>query len=173
MTSPRSVSLLRCALALVFLLISPLISAQTALYNPTQTSDIEAIRFVLAQFCYDLDTKNYNALVDVFTPDVVAEVAPSPIVSLSALQQFYNTKLGNATTQHLSSTEYVKFLNATTANVTSYNMAVYLGPGSGLANLQKSSAVFYERYDDTFVKVNDGSWRISFRLLNIFVGHRF
>lgn len=173
MTSLCPASLPKCALALLFLLMSPFVSAQTALYTPTQTSDIEAIRFVLAQWCYDVDTKNYNALVDVFTSDVVADVAPSPIVNLTALQQLYNTALGNSTTQHSSSTEYVKFLNATTANVTSYNQAVYLGPGSGRANLQKSSATFYERYDDTFVKGYDGSWKISFRLLPIFVGPHF
>ena len=169
----RSASLLRCALGLLFLLKRPVISAQAAVYTPSQTADIEAIRFVLAQYCYDVDNKDYGALVTVYTPDVIANVAPYPITNLTALQQLYATVFGNVTTWHSSSTEAVRFLDGSTANVTSYNQAVYLGPGTGPLNSTNISATYYQRYDDTFVKGYDGAWLIRIRTLTIFVSPCF
>lgn len=73
---------------------------------------------VLSLSGYALDGKNYSALQYVYTDDVVANVATSPIIGLPALVRFYTKTLGNIKTFRSSSSALVLPFILAMANLT-------------------------------------------------------
>lgn len=112
----------------------------------------------------------------VFTKDVVARVAPSPIVGLSALEKFYEQTLGNIKTLHASSNVLVFNIIDKKATALSDEVVVYFGySGRFLKNTtipmvdSTSTLTFFERFEDEFRRGDDGIWRISERQLTTLV----
>ncbi|KAL8947980.1 MAG: hypothetical protein Q9222_005788 [Ikaeria aurantiellina] len=164
-------SLLTPALAL----FSTTAQAQLANYggftpkNPTDAMTIGAIHNVLALFNYALDSKNFDALRDVYTDDIVARVAREPTNDIESLIKFYNgTALGDVVTQHTAHTIFVYDLGPQSAKSISYANALYfskIGEGQFFA---RDVDTFYERYDDVWARQRDGGWKIRERSINIY-----
>ena len=130
---------------------------------------------VLSIYGYALDGKNYSALQDVYTDDVVANVATSPIIGLPALVRYYTETLGNIKTFRSSSSVLVFDITDTTATALSEGVAVYFGRGKPYLNTTvpllsaDDFLTFYERFEDKFTRGQDGLWKISERQLTILV----
>ncbi|KAL8707217.1 MAG: hypothetical protein Q9220_007711 [cf. Caloplaca sp. 1 TL-2023] len=138
--------------------------------NPTDAMTIGAIHNVLALFNYALDSKNFEALRDVYTENVTARVARTPTNDIESLIKFYNgTALGDVVTQHTAHTIFVYDIAPRTAKSISYANALYfskISPGQFFA---RDVDTFYERYDDVWAKQANGQWKISERSINIYV----
>ncbi|KAG7008109.1 hypothetical protein G7Y79_00007g022340 [Physcia stellaris] len=146
-------------------------STSTSLRSDANTLD--SITQLLSLFSIALDTKNFPALRDVFAPDAqLTGGGGAPTTGLPAIEDFYRNTFQNATlrTQHTSDTVLGRDFEAATAASTSYASAIYFGPkvlerGGGL--FSNSSVVFREKFETEFVRVQDGSWRVSRQDLEI------
>ncbi|KAL8692027.1 MAG: hypothetical protein Q9218_002859 [Villophora microphyllina] len=163
------------SLAAPALALFSLASGQLANYTgftaqtPTDAMTITSIHNVLALFNLALDSKNFQALRDVYTVDVVARVARTPTNDLDSLIKFYNgTALGDVVTQHTVHTIFVYNIQRDSAQSISYANALYfskIGQGQFFA---RDVDTFYERYDDVWQKQQDGRWLIKERSINIY-----
>ena len=161
--------------ALVILLLNT-VQAQLANYGgftpktPTDAMTIGAIHNVLALFNFALDSKNFDALHDVYTENVVAKVARQPTNDLESLIRFYNsTALGNVVSQHTAHTIFVYDIQPTSAKSISYANALYFSPVYEGQIFARDVDTFYERYDDVWAKQINGQWKITERSINIYV----
>ncbi|KAL8775103.1 MAG: hypothetical protein Q9209_000582 [Squamulea sp. 1 TL-2023] len=139
--------------------------------SASDAATIGTIHNVLALFNYALDTRNFDALRDVYTTDVVARVARVPTNDLESLMKFYNgTALGNVVvTQHTAHTIFVYDIKPNTAKSISYANAFYFSPLEEGKLFARDVNSFYERYDDNWVKQPNGQWKIKERSINIYV----
>ncbi|KAL8729176.1 MAG: hypothetical protein Q9166_004915 [cf. Caloplaca sp. 2 TL-2023] len=125
--------------------------------NPTDAIAIGSIHNVLALFNYALDTKNFDALRDIYTTDAIAKVARVPTSDLESLIEFYNgTALGDVFTQHIAHTVFVYAITHDTAKSISYANALYFSPIEEGKIFARDVDVLYERYDDSWVKLTNG-----------------
>lgn len=136
----------------------------------SEAAIIGSIHNVLALFNLALDTKNFDALRDVYTTDVVAKVAREPTNDLESLIKFYNgTTPGNVVTQHTSHTILVYDIKHLTAKSISYANAYYFSPLEEGKLFARDVNSVYERYDDSWVREPSGQWKIKERSINIYV----
>ncbi|KAL8668075.1 MAG: hypothetical protein Q9202_000053 [Teloschistes flavicans] len=152
-----------------------LASSQLANYSsftartPTDAMTISSIHNVLALFNYALDSKNFEALRDVYTTDIVARVARVPTNDLDSLIKFYNgTALGDVVTQHTAHTIFVYDLQQESAKSISYANALYFSKVQNGQIFARDVDTFYERYDDVWQRQKDGRWLIKERSINIY-----
>ena len=151
-------------------------NTSTSLRSDDNTLD--SITQLLSLFSIALDTKNFPALRDVFAPDAQLTGGGAPITGLPAIEDFYRDTFQNASlrTQHTSDTVFGFNFEATTASSTSYANAIYFGPKvleRGGELFSNSSVVFREKLESEFVRVQDGSWRVSKQELQILVSLKF
>lgn len=138
---------------------------------PILTGDTDAIAAItqaLSLYGIAIDTKNFTALSGVFTSDVVALVAPTPINNLAQYESFLASDLAPFKTQHITDNVFVYDIADGAAKSISYQQAVYFGSG----NFTGQIVTYYERFDDVFSKnLADGSWKSAKRSINIFVSN--
>ncbi|KAL8801022.1 MAG: hypothetical protein Q9182_004766 [Xanthomendoza sp. 2 TL-2023] len=137
--------------------------------TPTDALTITAIHNVLALFNYALDSRNLEALRDVYTTDIVAKVARVPTNDLESLIKYYNGTLGDVVTQHTAHTIFVYNITQETAKSISYANALYFSPIEEGKLFARDVDTYYERYDDNWVKQQSGQWKIKERSINIYV----
>lgn len=173
----KGISPLISILALFTLLPSP--GSTQGNYTSTSfrsdSDTLASINQLLSLFSIALDTKNFPALRDVFAPNAQLTGGGDPIKGLPAIEDFYRNTFQNASlnTQHTSDTVFGYNFSATTASSTSYANAIYFGPAvleRGGLFFPNSSVIFREKFESEYVRVQDGSWRISKQELLLLVG---
>lgn len=136
---------------------------------------LASITQLLSLFSISLDVKTFPALRNVFAPDAqLIGGGAEPITGIEAIEAFYTNTFQNASlkTEHTSDTVYGYDFAKTTAKSTSYATAVYFGPEileRGGAFFSNTSVVFRERFDNEYVKIANGAWRVSSQELTILV----
>lgn len=141
--------------------------------NPADAMTIASIHNVLALFNLALDAKNFDALRDVYTDNVVARVARQPINDLDNLIKFYNgTALGDVVSQHTAHTIFVYNIGPKASKSISYANALYFSKVEEGQFFARDAVTFYERYDDVWAKQANGQWKIAERSINIYVSFR-
>lgn len=133
--------------------------------------DIEsAIRRTLSLYPFAVDGRNFAAFDHIFSTDVRANYS-EPINELLGLEQVKTAVAAGldnfASTHHSYGTQYIAACGKTSAiSVTYYTASHYFKP-SQPAEVQNSSDVLYAtgRYEDTWQKQRDGSWKIANRNL--------
>ena len=134
-------------------------AVQGAPASAASSSAIALIRNNIDLYNVLLDTKNYTALDQVFTPDV----SPLPLGAppgvypnnLMGLEEYVRDSLGNAITLAYSATQYVELGPAgNTATAISYGQSVYFAPD---ATLSGQIATIYTEFTDDFV-LQGGRW---------------
>ncbi|KAL9583853.1 MAG: hypothetical protein Q9212_002471 [Teloschistes hypoglaucus] len=137
--------------------------------SPTEAMTIGSIHNVLALFNLALDSKNFEALRDVYTTDIKARVARVPTNDIDSLIRFYNgTALGDVVTQHTAHTIFVYDLQRESAKSISYANALYFSKVQEGQIFARDVDTFYERYDDVWQRQKDGRWLIKERSINIY-----
>ena len=173
----KGISPLISILALFTLLPSPG-STQgnyTSTFLRSDADTLASINQLLSLFSIALDVKNFPALRDVFAPDAQLAGGGTPIEGLPAIEDFYRNTFQNASlnTQHTSDTVFGYNFSDTTASSTSYANAIYFGPAvleRGGELFSNTSVMFREKLENEYVRVQDGSWKVSKQELQILVG---
>ncbi|KAL8829923.1 MAG: hypothetical protein Q9170_005966 [Blastenia crenularia] len=161
---------MRFSIAASFLALLSLSQAQLPNYGgftaktPAEAMTVASIHSVLALFNLALDSKNFEAMRDVYTENVIAKVARTPTNDLESLIKFYNGKaLGDVITQHTAHTNFVYDLAPKSANALYFSK---IGEGQFFA---RDVDTFYQRYDDVWARQSNGQWKISDRSINIYI----
>jgi ketosteroid isomerase-like protein len=141
-----------------------LFAAGDVFQNPV---DIDSIRHTLALYSFSLDSKNFDGLGSVFTPDAVADYSqPIGVLhGLSEIQATLSAALARLKTQHSLTTQHIKLLGHRRANATTYVIASHFGVGVYDGQLLTAWA----KYDDVLSGAQDGSWKISNRRVTFMV----
>lgn len=145
----------------------------------SETKTITAINQKLSLYGFALDYNELDLLTDVYAEDVVANLGRGPIYGREKLVEYYTHSQGKIPAHHMSTNVYVSNITATTATVKSDALVTMFGqgpnyPGSDIVVLKHDQLeVFYERFEDHFVKEHDGEWRIKTRELTILVRTSF
>lgn len=133
--------------------------------------DAEAsIRQTLALYPFCVDTLNFDGFDQIFTENVRANYSvPFDVINgrEKLKQVLYDAVSKFTATHHSYGTQYIAVCSPTTAiSITYYNANQNLQPWS-IGDVQNESALIYAfgRYEDTWVKEEDGKWRISNRNL--------
>ncbi|KAL8693903.1 MAG: hypothetical protein Q9218_001368 [Villophora microphyllina] len=157
--------------AIGFIILSPCtyaqVTANPVLLSPEDSIILGAINQILSIFDLALDTKNFDALIDVYAADAVIDGGGnSSLVGLPAIQNFYRNTFQNASlkTEHTSTTVVGFNFTATTAASTNYADAIYFGPAvleRGGFFFPNQSVIFREKFQNLYVKGSDGAFRIS------------
>ncbi|KAL4886723.1 hypothetical protein BJY04DRAFT_213479 [Aspergillus karnatakaensis] len=131
--------------------------------SPADLIATESIRQTLALYPLAIDGKNFAALSQIFTPDIIANYsAPLGILSpLSNIQEVLSTSLACVTTQHSFGTQVIDILNEDEAVSVTYYQAAHFGTAEGLTN---QVATAYGQYQDFWIRV-EGGWRVRGRNL--------
>ena len=118
--------------------------------------DIEAIKQLKARYFRTMDTKDWAAMRDVFTADVVMDTTSSGggIVSgADAFVEFLREAIGDVVTVHHGHMPEIEVTSSTTATgIWAMEDMLRWPDGSALHG--------YGHYHERYVKV-DGEWRIS------------
>ena len=161
---------------------SPISNSQKSLGllpKPFQTETITTINQKLSLFGFALDYKELDLLKDVYAEDVVANLGRGPIYGRDKLLEYYTSSQGKIPAHHIGTNVYVSDITLTTATVKSDALVTMFGqgpkyPGTDIVVLKHDQLeVFYERFEDKFVKELDGEWRIKSRELTILVRTSF
>ena len=141
--------------------------ASCILLSPRDAITVAAINQLNSLFSFSLDEKNFDALADVYTADVVIDGGDGdPLVGLAAIQAFYRETFSNKSlvTEHTVTTVYAYDFTRTTAKAKNYADAFYFGKPAqerGGFLFRNQSVVFRERFDNEYVKEKNGAWKIS------------
>ena len=151
-----------------FTLLSSLLPfTSSILLSPRDAVTLAAINQLNSLFSFSLDEKNFDALADVYTTDVVIDGGGGdPLIGLAAIQQFYRDTFSNASlvTEHTVTTVYAYNFTNTTAKSKNYADAFYFGKPEqerGGFLFRNNSVVFRERFDNEYRKESNGAWKIS------------
>lgn len=145
------------------------------LEDQTDAEIITAITQTLSLNGLALDLKNFDDLNSVYTDDAVANLGRGPIEGLPAIVDYYKKAQSSNPTHRVAGNVYVKDITQDSAKVTSDSIETHFGdgpkyPGTDVLLLQHDQIeAFYGRYDDEFVKGDDGVWRIQKRQLTLIV----
>ncbi|OCK76565.1 hypothetical protein K432DRAFT_385357 [Lepidopterella palustris CBS 459.81] len=99
--------------------------------HPINPIDYFAIQNVLSRYCIALDTKDFDLLSEVFTPNVDAKY-PFPggdMKGLEAVQSTIRGRLGRIATQHCLTTQVIAFNDSRSASATTYFTGSHFGQG--------------------------------------------
>ncbi|KAH8892195.1 hypothetical protein GQ53DRAFT_134630 [Thozetella sp. PMI_491] len=141
-------------------------------FPPTVLEDaaaIEAIRRTLAVYPLAIDGRNFDMLNRIFAGDARANYS-APIGVLNGIDEIKNTLSASlaafAGTQHSYSTQLIDICSSTTAvSVTYYTAAHFFTPGIGVIATPTDVLYAYGQYQDTWRRIEDGTWRITNRNL--------
>ncbi|KAL4963783.1 nuclear transport factor 2 family protein [Aspergillus stella-maris] len=127
------------------------------------SSTTETIRKTLALYPLAIDGKNFTALSSVFAPDAVANFSsPLGVLSpLSDIQETLRQSLTCVTTQHSLGTQLIDVLDVYRARSVTYYTAEHFRrseEGYGVVTA-------HGQYQDEWVRMGDGTWRIVVRNL--------
>jgi uncharacterized protein (TIGR02246 family) len=118
--------------------------------------DIEAIRQLKARYFRTMDTKDWAAMRQVFTDDVVidtSEAGGETVEGADTFMAFLKDALDGATTVHQGHMPEIEVTSETTATgIWALNDIVIWPNGMRLDG--------YGHYDETYLK-NDGAWKIA------------
>ncbi|KAI4088147.1 MAG: hypothetical protein L6R37_008234 [Teloschistes peruensis] len=144
------------------------VTGNPVLLTPEDSVTLGAMNQILSLFSLALDTKMFEALVDVYAPDAVIDAGNNnTLTGLPAITDFYNRTFSNASlqTQHTSTTVIGYNFTSTTAASTSYADALYFGPpvlerlpGFFFPN---QSLIIREKFINQYKKGSDGAFKIS------------
>lgn len=122
----------------------------------TAMEDIEAIKRLKARYFRTMDTKDWDAMRQVFTDDVVIDTTASGgsvVTGADGFMAFLRETLDGVTTVHQGHTPEIELTTATTASgVWALNDVLVWPDGNRLDG--------YGHYHETYVKEADG-WRIA------------
>lgn len=154
---------------------SPIAFSELPAYFPpqkiskfTDLADTEEIRQTLSQYAFSIDSRDFNALSDVFATDAVANYsAPLGVLNgLAAIETTLSAALAQFPgTQHQLGTQRIRLCEKDTAiSATYYRAAHYLNATGGALQVIDDSGVLiaYSQYQDSWVKRN-GTWKIAYR----------
>lgn len=121
-------------------------------------SAIDSIKNTLALYAFAVDGKNFAALTEVFTADVVANYSTTlgSFTQLSPLIAALGGILTCVTTQHSYGTQLVQVVSLTSAYSVTYLTAVHFGKRL----LSNDVATAFARYQDTWQRQPNGRWKI-------------
>ncbi|KAI9814785.1 MAG: hypothetical protein M1827_003051 [Pycnora praestabilis] len=159
------------------MLLLPTLITLLSLLTPALTScaDNLAIRNVLSEYAFDIDSKAFSSLSAVFTTNATYTFGGSPpvvAVGLTQIEAVLSSAVVGAVTQTAISTNFITLTdfdtlrNATVATAKSYSVSTYLGQG----NLTGQIAQGFARLDDVLVKTaasGSNGWRIESRVLTL------
>lgn len=118
--------------------------------------DLEALRQLKARYFRTMDTKDWDAMRQVFTDDVTIDTTASgggTITGADEFLGFLRDMLGPATTVHQGHMPELELTSATTATgIWALHDIVIFGDGTRLDG--------YGHYHETYEKV-DGDWKIA------------
>ena len=126
--------------------------------EPTQ-DDLEAIRQLKARYFRHMDTKDWDALAQVFTDDVVIDVTGEGGGVTRSVQEympFLQASIGDVTTVHHGHMPEITFTSDTTASgIWALEDQLWWPEGGVLSYMHG-----FGHYHETYEKV-DGQWRIK------------
>lgn len=137
---------------------------------PPDAKTETAIRQTLSLYPFAVDTRSYDLFDRIFTADVRTNYSEpiNEVVGLDNVKASIASGLDNfAATHHSYGTQYIARCGGTSAiSITYFTASHYFLP-SRPAQVQNSSAVLYAtgRYEDTWQRQRDGSWKIANRNL--------
>jgi len=130
--------------------------------GPQDPTAIEAIKNTLALYPFAIDSKDFSALSEVFTPDAVANYsAPLNVLTpLSTIESVLEASLAPVATQHSYGTQFVQLCGPCAARTVTYFRAAHFGVGA----YEGEALYAYGQYRDVLVLGEQG-WRIKERTL--------
>jgi hypothetical protein len=137
---------------------------------PYPNNEYEAVRRTLALYPFAVDSRNFDAFDQIFTQDVRTNYSTpiNEVIGLENVKKVLADGLGHFTgTHHSYGTQYIAVCTPESAiSITYYTANHYFLPWQP-GDVQNASAVLYAsgRYEDTWTKTDDGSWRIKNRNL--------
>jgi uncharacterized protein (TIGR02246 family) len=118
--------------------------------------DVESIKQLKARYFRTMDTKDWDAMRQVFTDDVVMDTTAAGgnlVTGADAFMDFLRSALGEAVTVHQGHMPEITVTSPTTATgIWALHDLVTWGSGMRLEG--------YGHYHETYVKI-DGEWRIA------------
>lgn len=128
----------------------------------SDSADYIAIKRTLSAYPFAIDSKDFDALANVFTEDVVANYsAPINVLDgLDAVKSALSASLAPVHTQHALTTQLIDLDGPQTASSKTYFTASHFGQGVYEGELLTA----WGRYDDALVKTGSG-WRVKTRTL--------
>lgn len=125
------------------------------------TADEQAVAKLAAQYCWALDTGDYDGLRDVFTPDAYAVLGETECFGADAIVERVSTALRHLdASQHLVGSHLVQ-VDGDEATHRCYLQAQHVLRGTDGGDLWMVAGM----YDDRAVRTADG-WRIHHRILS-------
>ncbi|OCL11105.1 hypothetical protein AOQ84DRAFT_353204 [Glonium stellatum] len=129
--------------------------------NP-DTADYIAIRQTLSAYPFAIDSKNFDALTNFFTEDVIANYStPINVLNgLNAVKTALSASLASVHTQHALTTQLINIDGPQTASSKTYFTASHFGLGVYEGEILTA----WGRYEDGLIKTSEG-WRVKTRTL--------
>jgi 3-phenylpropionate/cinnamic acid dioxygenase small subunit len=126
----------------------------------TDSEDRSAIAALTIDYCWALDTRDWDALREVFLPDAVAELGSPELFGIEAIIDRVSSALGPLDdSQHMVSTHQI-VIDGDRARSRCYFQAQHIRAGaSGSPHF-----IIAGRYEDELVRTDQG-WRIARRRL--------
>lgn len=142
----------------------------------TDPVSIESIRNTLALYPFAVDGRNWPALSRIFASNARANYSEPLGVSngVDNITQSISAGISNfAATQHRYGTQYINICSLNSAiSVTYYEASHFFSSTLGPAIENDSQTLFATgRYEDTWARQDDGSWKIVNRNLVYMVTH--
>ncbi|KAH6659166.1 hypothetical protein BKA67DRAFT_529341 [Truncatella angustata] len=136
----------------------------------TDPISTEAIRNTLAIYVFAIDGRNWDAMARVFAPNARANYSAPLGVSngvaniTASISSGINTFAG---TQHRYGSQYINICSLSSAiSVTYFEASHYFVPDLGPAVVDDNQVLYANgRYEDTWARQIDGSWKIVNRNL--------
>ncbi|MGE3621678.1 MAG: nuclear transport factor 2 family protein [Acidimicrobiia bacterium] len=118
---------------------------------------------LLSRYAVAIDTRDWELLATVFTPDAVAEYTVGRFEGFEAIRDLIAGNLGRLdASQHLIGSQVVTSLDGDTATTTCYLHAQHVRNGTPGGDQQVKAGY----YTDRMVRTEAG-WRIAHRLLTV------
>ncbi|KAB8303951.1 hypothetical protein EYC80_005309 [Monilinia laxa] len=131
----------------------------------TDSIATESIRNTLALYAFALDGRNWAAFSRIFAPNVRANYS-EPLGIMNGVQSITDGISAGvsqfAATQHRYGTQYIAICSPSSAvSVTYLQASHFFLPGIGPVAEDGSHTLFATgRYEDTWSKLSDGTWKI-------------
>ncbi|KJX93460.1 hypothetical protein TI39_contig4311g00002 [Zymoseptoria brevis] len=151
-------------------------SSSQTMPSPIPSSDMDAIRNVLATYCVALDTKHFDRLKYVFTANIHASYPFADFNGTRSMVEDFTHRFEHVTSQHALTTQTIELLaHGHGARAETYFTAVYFGQGVW----EGQKVVFWGKFVDDLVKSDQygrgggtrddevGNWRVMRRVCEV------